>query len=423
MNSEADIISFCTGTSCTVSEWKDQSGNGNHATQSDSTKQPTIYTGGALVKENGKLALDFDGASDYLSANLVASSFTGSSKPLSSFVISQSTATALKPVYAFGSSSTNNSIRWFGTSPAGNNECGFQERDDDASPNVFIDGGSMSVQNLGTIITNGDNNRTIFVDGTSEENNTSDVDTITLNQFAIGALDRTSVSNYWDGIVQEIVLYSTEKTSVRTDIEENIGDYFTQNTPLLDTYSGAAACYSLRLMRTAYTGDAVEVYNGSSYADIGFDVFGELNTVALADHCGSNSGYVSKWYDQSGNTNDAAQTTTANMPKIYDGTNGVVTENGKPAVEFDGSNDNLAAASAVVTGAQFFCSNVLTMGTTGQPWGDQGSLGVRAYETSTTNLRVQYNTDNGSFQMTGDNSGSGQRLKSTRYNHYRPHNQ
>jgi len=54
------------------------------------------------------------------------------------------------------------------------------------------------------------------------------------------------------------------------------------------------------------------------------------------------------------------------------------------------------------------------MGTTGQPWGDQGSLGVRAYQASTTNLRIQYKTDNGSFQMTGDNSGSGQRLKSTR---------
>jgi hypothetical protein len=109
---------------------------------------------------------------------------------------------------------------------------------------------------------------------------------------------------------------------------------------LLDTYTGAAAAYSLRKLRTLYTGDAVEVYNGSSYADIGFSD-DELDTVALAAHCGSNDGFVSKWYCQSGNGNDAVQTTTANMPKIYDGTTGVVTENGKPAVEFDGSNDLL----------------------------------------------------------------------------------
>ena len=105
-------------------------------------------------------------------------------------------------------------------------------------------------------------------------------------------------------------LYDSDKSSDRTDIEENVGDYFTQNTPLLDTYTGAAAAYSLRKLRTAYTGDAVEVYNGSSYADIGFNVFGELDTVALAAHCGSNDGFVSKWYDQAG-SNDAVQTNTA----------------------------------------------------------------------------------------------------------------
>jgi hypothetical protein len=86
---------------------------------------------------------------------------------------------------------------------------------------------------------------------------------------------------------------------------------------------------------STYTGSAVEVYNGSSYADIGFNVFGELDTVALAAHCGSNDGFVSKWYDQSGNSNDAVQTATGNMPKIYDGTTGVVTDaNGKAAVSF-----------------------------------------------------------------------------------------
>jgi len=106
-------------------------------------------------------------------------------------------------------------------------------------------------------------------------------------------------------------------------------------TLLLDTYTGAAAAYSLRKLRTAYTGDAINVWNGTSYADIGFDGSGELDTVALAAHCGSNDGFIRYWYDQSSNSNDAAQTTTANMPKIYDGTTGVVTENGKPAVDFD----------------------------------------------------------------------------------------
>ena len=55
---EAAINTFCSGTTCTVSVWKDQSGNDNHATQTTAENQPTIYTGGSIVKENGRVALD-----------------------------------------------------------------------------------------------------------------------------------------------------------------------------------------------------------------------------------------------------------------------------------------------------------------------------------------------------------------------------
>jgi hypothetical protein len=112
-------------------------------------------------------------------------------------------------------------------------------------------------------------------------------------------------------------------------------------------------------LRTAYTGSAVEVYNGSSYADIGFNVFGELDTVALAAHCGSNNGFVSKWYDQSGNANNAAQTTTANMPKIYDGTTGVVlNSNSKPAVYFQDGVANSLPSTVTHSSDPIFISAV-----------------------------------------------------------------
>jgi hypothetical protein len=38
------------------------------------------------------------------------------------------------------------------------------------------------------------------------------------------------------------------------------------------------------------------------------------------------------WYDQSGNSNDATQTTTANQPQIVS-SGAVIVENGKPAVD------------------------------------------------------------------------------------------
>jgi len=106
---------------------------------------------------------------------------------------------------------------------------------------------------------------------------------------------------------------------------------------LLEEYPGAAAAYSLRLLDNTYTGDAIRVRRASDNAeqDIGFDGNGDLDTSALATFCSGTDGFVKTWYDQSGNANDATQTTTANQPKIYDSSTGVIEENGKPAIEFD----------------------------------------------------------------------------------------
>ena len=109
---------------------------------------------------------------------------------------------------------------------------------------------------------------------------------------------------------------------------------------LLDTYTGAAAAYSVRKLDKDYTGNCMKVRedSGDTEADIGFDGSGNLDTSAIATHCGSANGYVVTWYDQSGNANNATQSTSSAQPQIYNGT-AVLTENGKPAVDFDGSDD------------------------------------------------------------------------------------
>jgi hypothetical protein len=105
---------------------------------------------------------------------------------------------------------------------------------------------------------------------------------------------------------------------------------------LLDDYPGAAAAYSLRLLDSAYEGSAIRVRRASDNAeqDIGFDGNGDLDTSALATFCAGTDGFVKTWYDQSGNGNDAEQTTTGSQPKIYDSSTGVIQENGKPAVTY-----------------------------------------------------------------------------------------
>lgn len=78
-------------------------------------------------------------------------------------------------------------------------------------------------------------------------------------------------------------------------------------TGILDTYTGAGAAYGVRKLLNAYSGSCIRVVRSSDSTeqDIGFDGSGNLDTAALASFVGSNTGYVGKWYDQSGNGFDA----------------------------------------------------------------------------------------------------------------------
>jgi len=106
-------------------------------------------------------------------------------------------------------------------------------------------------------------------------------------------------------------------------------------TGLLNDYSGAAAAYSLRLLDNTYTGDAIVVRRASDNTTqaIGF-VNNELDTTSLESFCSGTDGFVTTWYDQSGNGNDAANVTAVTQPKIVS-SGSTILENGKAAIEFN----------------------------------------------------------------------------------------
>lgn len=118
---------------------------------------------------------------------------------------------------------------------------------------------------------------------------------------------------------------------------------------LFDNFTGAAAGYSLRKLRTSYTGSAIRVRKdttGQPEQDIGFLASGELDTVSLKSFLNARSGFVTRWYDQSTNGFNGTQTTQANQPRIA--LTGVIErENGKPTIRFDGSNDNLTTTHVI----------------------------------------------------------------------------
>ena len=110
---------------------------------------------------------------------------------------------------------------------------------------------------------------------------------------------------------------------------------------LLDIYTNAAVAYSLRQLRTAYTGAAIRVRRSTDNAeqDINF-VGGNLDTASLLSFCGAGNGFVTTWYDQSGNNKNATNSTAINQPRIVNlGALDIV--NGKPAILGDGVNDTL----------------------------------------------------------------------------------
>lgn len=132
---------------------------------------------------------------------------------------------------------------------------------------------------------------------------------------------------------------------------------------LLDTYSGATAAYSLRKLRSAYTGYAIRVRRSSDNTsqDIGFDGSGNLDTTSLLSFVGSGSGYISIWYDQTTSGNNLSQVTLAKQPSILI-SGALITQSGKPALFF---NSSLLQASRVFSNSNFSIFNTLT-GSSGQ---------------------------------------------------------
>lgn len=104
----------------------------------------------------------------------------------------------------------------------------------------------------------------------------------------------------------------------------------------------AAAAFSVRRLREAYTGPLLRVRRSTDNAeqDIGATVAGNLNTAALNTFCAAATCFVSTWYDQSGGGRNATQATAASQPRIS--ASGVLeTVNTRPAIKGDGVDDQM----------------------------------------------------------------------------------
>jgi hypothetical protein len=123
------------------------------------------------------------------------------------------------------------------------------------------------------------------------------------------------------------------------DVKDLITEPAPFTTGLLEFYPNAAAAYSLRQLRRSVSPYAIRVRRSgdSLEQDIGFNSNGELDTNALLDFANGGDAWVTVWYDQSSNGNDATQGTNADQPQIVS-SGSVITQNGKPTLNFDGTD-------------------------------------------------------------------------------------
>jgi hypothetical protein len=89
----------------------------------------------------------------------------------------------------------------------------------------------------------------------------------------------------------------------------------------LDAFTQPAAAYSMRRLKSTYTGPAIRLRRASdnAEADIGFLGFtgftgAPLDTAAANAHCAATTCFIDIWYDQSGNGRNVLQPTAANQP-------------------------------------------------------------------------------------------------------------
>uniref|UniRef100_UPI002604CD35 arabinofuranosidase catalytic domain-containing protein n=1 Tax=Hydrotalea sp. TaxID=2881279 RepID=UPI002604CD35 len=121
----------------------------------------------------------------------------------------------------------------------------------------------------------------------------------------------------------------------------------------------ATVAYSVRQLSSSYAGKALQVRRSSDNTtqDIGFTANGDLDTSALKTFVGSGNGYVTTWYDQSGNARNATQTNTSQQPALV--LSGVVQRaNTQPAVVFDGVSQTMASSTFSLN--QAFTRNSVT---------------------------------------------------------------
>jgi len=343
-----------------VTVWYDQSSSNKNIFNTTAAQQPTIIDLGTIQRQNNKPCIVFGGGgtnqfikNDTMKLPLINRSVFFVMRQLSIRNFGDEGFFGLNPPSGSNDFNTTSAYEFQGQNPGASRQYGAfgsagvsYQLQKNGTSNVSLQiltpysllseikgGSSASLYENGNLITT-DNSFTEFASQSH-------------GGFIIGARYFTNLSVQFNtnSSFQEFIYWGANQSSNRTGIQNNINDYYNiywngDFAGLLDSFPSSAAAYSLRNLDKDYTGPLVRVRRSSDNAeqDIFGDYYGNLDTVGLKNFVGASSGFVTVWYDQSGNARNATQSTAANQPRIMNA--GVIDRaNGKPAVLYDGTND------------------------------------------------------------------------------------
>jgi len=331
------LLAFVGSGDGFVVTWYDQSGIGNDVTQNQASKQPKIVDSGSTILKNGLPAVEFNGLSTEFDTSGFFTNQNYNVIGVGSINIDDSI------MYCFGGGLTT--LKTFGTSLNSVNTIGTKYGSSFLSQSYTL-GEQVLLFNSYALTA-----YESYINSVESTNTTPAFRGGTAS-YKIGSVGSSLF--YLDGTIQEFITYDSSQLPNREEIETNINKHYNiywdgSQAGLLDYYPNASAAYSLRALNSNYTGPAITVRRSSDndVQDIKLLYDGELDTEGLLSFVGSGDGFVSKWYDQSGEGVNATQGSASAQPKIV--SNGsLITKGGVAAIDFDGVNDDLRITTPVL---------------------------------------------------------------------------
>jgi hypothetical protein len=204
----ASLLSFVGAGDGFVRIWYDQSGGAvNNAVNLAASSQPQIVSNGLVIKVNDVAAVDFDGTNDYLETTTL----TKIEQPTSYFGVFKFDLNQNQNIFDGSSTGNRQVIGDAGTTTYklfGGNQItgGITNTNQNSFNGILSTTDSLFINNISVISGNAG------FDGIDEI-------VIGSNVFRTGA--------FLNGKIQELILYPSDQTTNRTDIETNINNYYT----------------------------------------------------------------------------------------------------------------------------------------------------------------------------------------------------